>query len=103
MPHRSKWLDPKYSRIARARRRLDFNVTVDQPLITEFFDPGPALQTISTNRELARRLSLFAQPDCQDREVKGASHFLKMLIKLTEQNADRSPFGRRLVFSIFIL
>jgi len=65
-------------------------------LVTEFMDIDQALQTIQENEILRRRLAVFAGSDTEgNRELKGATRFLKALVRMAEQNADRSKNGRR--------
>jgi len=56
------------------------------------------METISKDANLSMRLAVFADPQCgTDRQIKGASNFLRCLVRMAEQNADRKKHGRRSV------
>jgi hypothetical protein len=87
------------TRTERTRRELEKSATATQPLISEYIDTDPAVQTITRNNALSRSMAVFAgssaDPSDERHQIKGATYFLNALIKAAEQNADRSKFGRR--------
>lgn len=64
-------------------------------MVTEFIDIRPALDLILQNRELRRQLAAFAEASHPDREIRGATNFLKALVRMAEMNADKSKYARR--------
>lgn len=67
-----------------------------QAYITQFLDIDEAMQTIAKDVQLCKRMAVFAGPQCgADRQLKGASNFLRCLVRMAERNADREKHGRR--------
>lgn len=97
----SKWRNPIYSPAARTRRALTRLAGGSQRLLTEMEKIRPSLDLVQQNIELRRRLALFAEGEHQeDREVKGATNFLRALVRMAEKHAGLSKFARRCVTSI---
>lgn len=98
-PPRSKWKDPKYSRSVRNQRALLNKAGGDQTLLTLTIEVEPAVvDLVVQNAALRRQLAVFAdEANGADRELRGASNFLKALVHMADRNADTSKFGWRCV------